>query len=71
MKTGIQVIEEFARKAGFEVPQDSIPDTLFAALRLPMIVACSSCEMTMALPSATVDREYRCFCHECSLFEDE
>ena len=55
-----------------ENPDDKFPRTesvsgeWFAERRLPMIVACTCCEMTMALPSAMVDDDGYIFCSSCS-----
>lgn len=55
-----------------ENPSDKYPTTesvsggWFAERRLPMIVACCCCQMTMALPSAQIDENGNIFCQSCS-----
>ena len=43
----------------------------FSENGLPMIVECSCCGMTMALPSAMIDDDGHCFCSSCSCEFDE
>ena len=50
---------------GGETPKGEIPGSWFAEQGLPMIVECTYCGMTMALPSALVDNDGNCYCHGC------
>lgn len=50
---------------GEEMPKGEIPASWFAEQGLPMIVECTYCGMTMALPSALVDDDGNCYCHGC------
>ena len=64
MKTFKRYCKENLR---ISVPEtDSIDGGWFAAHGLPLIVACSCCEMTMALPSAMIDEHGHCFCSNCA-----
>lgn len=51
---------------GFEIPEENIPGEWFAKHRLPMVVACCCCGMTMALPSAWIDDDGSTFCSDCA-----
>ena len=50
---------------GVEMPKSEIPASWFAEQCLPMVVECTHCGMTMALPSALVDDDGNCYCHGC------
>jgi hypothetical protein len=63
MRTFEQYIKD---EFDIEMPKGDISDAWFAENGLPMIVACSCCEMTMASPSALVDDEGHCFCRICA-----
>lgn len=52
---------------GVEMPNGEINGKWFVENRLPMIVECSCCEMTMALPSALIDEDGRIFCSHCGI----
>ena len=43
------------QKMDIEMPHGNIPGTWFSDNGLPMIVSCTCCGMTMALPSGWVD----------------
>lgn len=45
---------------------DSIPGSLFQQHGVPMVVACTHCQMTMAVFSALIDEDGRCFCGDCA-----
>lgn len=49
-----------------DVPSPTIPGSWFAERGLPMIVSCTCCGMTMALPSARIDREGYTYCGGCA-----
>lgn len=53
-----------------EVPKDNIPGSWFVENHLPMIVRCTCCEMTMALPSAWIDEDGNTYCAECAGMEE-
>ena len=46
---------EWLKDNGGELPKGNISGEWFAKRGLPMIVHCTCCEMTMALPSAFID----------------
>jgi hypothetical protein len=50
---------------GEEMPKGEIPASWFAEQCLPMVVECTHCGMTMALPSALIDDDGCCYCHGC------
>ena len=50
---------------GIEMPHDYIPGNWFLENRLPMIVACTCCGMTMTSPSALIDDDGQCYCSFC------
>ena len=53
------------------MPKGEINGSWFVENGLPMIVACTCCGMTMAAPSAWIDRKGQCFCGGCIGAEDE
>lgn len=63
MRTFEQYIKD---EFDIEMPKGNISGAWFAENGLPMIVACSCCEMTMASPNALVDDEGHCFCAGCA-----
>lgn len=50
---------------GVEMPKGEISGEWFAENDLPMVVQCTECGMTMALPSALIDAEGYCYCAGC------
>lgn len=48
-----------------ELPTGTVSCEWFVERGLPMIVACSCCGMTMALPSALVDDNDTVVCNSC------
>lgn len=67
MKNFYQYMEE----RGIEVPKKEISGAWFAEHGYPMVVRCSCCDMTMALPSAWIDDEGYTFCSSCADVEEE
>lgn len=63
MRTAERYIFE---EMGVEMPNGEISGSWFAENALPMIVECSCCGMTMALPSAMVDSDGTIYCHSCA-----
>ncbi|MGE5619731.1 MAG: hypothetical protein ACM3US_10780 [Sphingomonadaceae bacterium] len=61
---GMNVLRERAAEAGIELGE-RIDEEVFRRLGLPMVVACTHCEETMAFPAAFVDGEGRCYCGDC------
>ena len=51
---------------GIEMPQGTINGEWFAEHSLPMIVECSCCGTTMALPNAMIDEEGEIYCTSCA-----
>ena len=51
---------------GIEMPKGNINGSWFAENQLPMIVECSCCGTTMALPSAMIDDDGYICCHNCA-----
>ena len=47
-------------------PEGSINGNWFYSHDLPMVIQCTNCGMTMALPSALVNKEGNCYCSECA-----
>ena len=56
---------------GIDVPKGNIGGDWFAKNHIPMIVACTSCGMTMASPFALINSDGECFCGDCGRFEYE
>ena len=64
MKTAENYIRE---NLGIDYPKSgSINGSWFAENGLPMIVECTCCRMTMALPSAMVDENGHIYCSSCA-----
>lgn len=57
--------EWFNENYNEELPTGHINGEWFAEHELPMIVECSCCATTMALPAAMVDEEGYVFCSCC------
>ena len=51
-----------------EMPKGNVPGEWFAKNRIPMVVRCRCCEMTMASPSAWIDEDGYTYCAECADF---
>lgn len=49
-----------------QLPNGNIDGDWFDSHRLPMIVHCTCCEMTMALPSAMIDANGYTYCTSCA-----
>ena len=56
---------------GVEMPKDNIPGSWFAENALPMIVRCTCCDTSMALPSAMIDDDGTIYCPFCAEGCDE
>lgn len=57
---------EYVRERGIDIPEKEIPGSWFSKHGYPMVVRCSYCEMTMALPSAWIDDEGYTYCADCA-----
>ena len=51
---------------GFEMPEGQVSGDWFVKHGLPMIVRCTCCQSTMALPSAMIDDEGHMYCPSCA-----
>jgi len=51
---------------GVEMPQGTISSEWFQENRIPMVVRCTCCGMTMASPSAWIDDEGYTYCTQCA-----
>ena len=59
-------IEQYLKEEmNIEMPSGDIGGEWFAEHHLPMVVACSECGMSMALPSAMVDNQGNIVCPGC------
>lgn len=66
-KDEMRTFREWLRdERNLEMPENTIPGSWFAENGLPMVVRCTCCETTMALPSAYLDFEGRIFCSSCA-----
>ena len=54
------------QEMGLEMPKGNILGDWFFENRIPMIVRCCCCDMTMASPSAWVDDEGYTYCADCA-----
>ena len=57
---------EYVTNQGIKMPEGNIPGTWFAKNRLPMVVRCCCCDMTMASPSAWIDDNGYTYCSDCA-----
>lgn len=62
MRTAERYIWE---EMGVKMPEGEINGSWFAEHSLPMIVHCTCCGSTMALPSAMVDDDGTIYCSSC------
>jgi hypothetical protein len=62
MKTFEQWLKD---ERGIEMPKGEVSASWFTANCLPMIVQCSCCYSTMALPSAMIDKDGSIYCPSC------
>ena len=63
MRTAEKYIFE---EMGIEMPKGKIDESWFLGNDFPMIVECSCCGTTMALPSAMVDDNGMIYCPSCA-----
>lgn len=63
MRTAREWIKD---EIGIEMPTGDINGKWFAENHLPMVVECTCCGMTMALPSAYVDDNGEVYCRNCA-----
>lgn len=63
MKTAKQYLKE---DMGIEMPKCEITGQWFADNGLPMIVSCSCCGSTLALPFAWVGKDGEVYCSQCA-----
>lgn len=57
---------EYVKARGIEIPEGNISGEWFSKHGYPMVVRCSCCEMTMAIPSAWIDDEGYTYCADCA-----
>lgn len=50
---------------GIEMPKGTVSGAWFVEHGLPMIVHCTCCEMTMALPNTFIDDNGYIYCSSC------
>lgn len=53
-------------ECGVKMPHGTINGEWFSERGLPMIVECTCCGSTMALPSAMIDDEWHTYCASCA-----
>lgn len=54
------------KEMNLEMPEGNIPGSWFAENGLPMVVQCTCCCSTMALPSALITEEGFVYCPSCA-----
>lgn len=62
----ITFAEYVEKKTGEKMPEGNIPGSWFSEHGWPLVVRCSCCEMTMAIPSAYIDDDGYVFCSDCA-----
>ena len=62
----MKTIRNFLAENDITMPEGTINGAWFAEHDLPMIVSCTCCGMTMALPSAYVDEDGYTYCSGCA-----
>jgi hypothetical protein len=66
-KDEMRTFREWLRdERNLEMPENTVPGSWFAENGLPMVVRCTCCETTMALPSAYLNHEGEIFCSSCA-----
>lgn len=69
MKTAERYLSE---DLGLDYPKTPVVSgKWFSDNGLPMIVSCTCCGMTMALPNAYINNEGECFCSSCMELVDD
>ena len=63
MKTFEQWLKD---NRGIEMPKGDVDAGWFDEQGLPMIVECTCCQMTMALPNAYIDEDGHTYCSGCA-----
>lgn len=63
--------KQYVENRGIEIPEGNIPGEWFAKHGYPMVVRCTCCDMTMAIPSAWIDEEGYVYCGDCGRANDE
>ena len=63
MRTAEEYIFE---EMGVKMPKDNISGAWFAENDLPMIVCCTYCDTSMALPYAMIDDDGTIYCSSCA-----
>lgn len=63
MKTFNQWLKD---NRGIEMPKGDVDAGWFAEQGLPMVVECTNCKMTMALPNAYIDDDGHTYCSCCA-----
>ena len=67
----MRTFEQWAKdERGLDLPGNTIPGSWFVEHNIPMVVACTCCEMTMCVVSALIDDDGQCYCGSCSEFSD-
>lgn len=62
----ISFSEYVKQSRGVEMPHGEISGAWFQEQRIPMVVRCTCCGMTMASPSAWIDDEGYTYCSDCA-----
>jgi len=62
---------EYVRDRSIEIPEKEIPGSWFNQHGYPMVVRCTCCEMTMAIPSAWIDDNGYTYCSDCAGVNEE
>lgn len=75
-QSGSEFFDEQSKKLGLPTLDDigdSVNGTEFEQRRLPMVVACSGCEMTMTFisPSVRIDDDGYVWCRGCTGEDDD
>lgn len=62
----MKTFKEFLKECNEEMPQGEVNALWFEERGLPMIVSCTCCGATMALPSAMIDDDDYIYCRDCA-----
>lgn len=57
---------DYVKNEGISIPDGNIPGDWFSKHGFPMVVRCSCCDMTMAIPSAWIDDDGYTYCSDCA-----
>lgn len=62
---------KYVENRGIKMPKGEISGEWFTQHGYPMVIRCSCCDMTMAIPSAFIDDKGYTYCAFCASIEED